>query len=109
MRLNPIDPLAFMMHTLVALVHFFGGKYDEALTRAEQALRLKRDFQPALRMVASTSAWLGRMEKAQKAMTYLLLLNPALRISNLKELVPACRPEDFAKFAEGLRRAGMPE
>ena len=109
MRLSPVDPLMFMMQTLVAVVHFYGGRYDEALSKAEQALRTKSSFQPALRMAVASSALLGRMEQAQKAMMRLLQLNPALRISNLKELAPAWRPEELARFAEGLRRAGMPE
>jgi hypothetical protein len=36
-------------------------------------------------------------------------LNPALRLSNLPDLLPFRRPEDFARWAEGLRRAGLPE
>jgi len=108
-RLSPIDPLMFMMQALVAVIYFFGGRYDEALLHAEQALRMKPNFQPALRMAAASSALVGRMEQAQKAMTRALQLHPALRISNLKELLPACRLEDLARYAEGLRKAGAPE
>jgi hypothetical protein len=36
-------------------------------------------------------------------------LDPALRLSNLKDLLPYHRPEDLATFAEGLRKAGLPE
>jgi len=32
-----------------------------------------------------------------------------LRISNLKDVLPLRRPEDLAKFADGLRKAGLPE
>jgi hypothetical protein len=36
-------------------------------------------------------------------------IDPALRVSNLREWLPIRRPEDFAKWAEGLRKAGLPE
>ena len=36
-------------------------------------------------------------------------LDPALRLSNLKDVTPLRRPEDFNRLAEGLRKAGLPE
>jgi hypothetical protein len=36
-------------------------------------------------------------------------LNPALRLSNLRDLVRLRRPADFELWAEGLRGAGLPE
>jgi hypothetical protein len=36
-------------------------------------------------------------------------LNPALRISNLRNISPFKRSQDFALWAEGLRKAGLPE
>jgi len=36
-------------------------------------------------------------------------LDPLLRIANLGDWLPIHRPEDFATFAEGLRKAGLPE
>jgi hypothetical protein len=36
-------------------------------------------------------------------------IDPALRISNLHESFPIHRPEDLARLAKGLRRAGIPE
>jgi hypothetical protein len=35
-------------------------------------------------------------------------LDPAF-ISNLRDLLPLRRKEDFAKWAEALRKAGLPE
>jgi hypothetical protein len=49
------------------------------------------------------------MNKAKQAMQRLRELDPALRVSNLKEWLPIQRPEDLARFAQGLRMAGLPE
>ena len=44
-----------------------------------------------------------------EAMRRLRELDPSLRVSNLKDWLPIHRPEDLARFADGLRRAGLPE
>jgi len=45
------------------------------------------DYQPALRQAAASNAIAGRLEQAQKAMARLRQLNPALRVSNLKNVL----------------------
>jgi hypothetical protein len=42
-------------------------------------------------------------------MKHLRELDPALRVSNLADWLPIRRPEDLATFADGLRKAGLPE
>ena len=55
-------------------------------------------------------AMAGRPEQAHKAMARLRQLNPALRVSNLKDLLsPYRRAEDLSRYEEALRRAGLPE
>jgi hypothetical protein len=60
-------------------------------------------------VAAASGALAGRSADAQKAMERLRQLDPALRLSNLKDLFPLRRSEDFARWAEGLRMAGLPE
>jgi hypothetical protein len=42
-------------------------------------------------------------------MDRLRALDPTLRISNVRDWLSIRRPDDLAVFAEGLRRAGLPE
>jgi hypothetical protein len=42
-------------------------------------------------------------------MDQLRALDPALRIANLKDWLPIRRPEDLSVFADGLRKAGLPQ
>jgi adenylate cyclase len=45
-----------------------------------------------------------------KAMARLRQLNPALRVSNLKDVLgPYPRADDLSRYEEGLRQAGLPE
>jgi TolB-like protein len=110
MRLSPLDPLATGMRSGTAHAHFFLGRYDEAASWAAMALQNRPDFQPGLRIDAASSAMAGRPEQAHKAMARLRQLNPALRVSNLKDVGgPYQRAEDVSRYEEGLRQAGLPE
>jgi TolB-like protein len=109
MRLSPVDPLMFGMQHTTALAHFLAGRYEEALMWDSKALRERPDFLPALRVVAASNALIDRPEEARKAMARLRALDPGLRISNLKDYSMVHLPEYFATYADGLRKAGLPE
>jgi tetratricopeptide (TPR) repeat protein len=110
MRLSPLDPLATGMRAGTAFAHFLLGRYDEAASWAAMALQDNRNYQPGLRIAAASNAMAGRPEQAHKAVARLWQVNPALRISTLKDVVgPYRRAEDLSRFEEGLRQAGLPE
>jgi TolB-like protein len=109
MRLSPLDPNAAGVRVTIAFAHYFAGRYDEASSCAHQLLQETPDFHMALRMAAAGNALAGRLDLARKAMVRLRAIDPALRVSNLGELTSMRRPEDMARYAEGLRKAGLPE
>jgi tetratricopeptide (TPR) repeat protein len=110
MRLSPLDPRVTGMRAGTAHAHFFLGRYDQAASWAAMALQDNPDFQPGLRIAAASNAMAGRPEQAHKAMDRLRQLNPAPRVSSLKDLLgPYRRAEDLARVEEGLRQAGLPE
>jgi adenylate cyclase len=110
MRLNPLDPSMLQMRAGTAHAHFFLGRYDEAASWAAMALQDNPDIQGGLRIAAASNAMAGRPEQAHKAAARLRQLNPALRVSTLKDLLgPYRRAEDLSRYEEGLRQAGLPE
>jgi TolB-like protein/class 3 adenylate cyclase len=110
MRLSPLDPRLTTMRGGTAYAHFLLGRYDEAASWAAMALQDNPDYQPGLRIAAASNAMAGRPEQAHKAMARLRRLNPALRISNLKDVLPPIRrAEDLSRYEEALRQAGLPE
>ena len=109
MRLSPLDPLMFLMQGVTALAHFVAGHYDEASEWASKAAREQPNFSGAIRNLAASSALSGRLDEAKKALARVRRLDPELRISNLKYRVGPYRPEDFARFSEGMRMAGLPK
>ena len=109
-RLNPLDPFMSGIQTGISHAHFFLGHYDDAASWAAMVLQGTPDFQPALRMDAASHALARRPEQADQAMLRLRQLNPALRVSNLKDFLgPYRRAEDLSRYEEGLRQAGLPE
>jgi adenylate cyclase len=109
-RLNPLDPFISGVRTGISHAHFFLGHYDDAAAWAAMALQDSPDFQPALRMDAASNAMAGRLEQAHQAAVRLRQLNPALRVSNLKEVLgPYRHAEYISRYEEGLRQAGLPE
>ena len=105
MRLSPLDPLIADVQAATAHAHFFAGRYEEAASWAAMAL----DARAAQYIVAAANALAGHMEEAEKIVARLRQRDPGLRISTLRETLGPYRPEDLAKYEEGLRKAGMPE
>src|SRR5215831_13395603 len=110
MRLSPRDPLMFTMQGVTAFGHFFAGRYEEAISWAEKAFWERPNILATLRVAAASYALAGRLEEARKAVARALELDPDMRLSNLKDRIGIFRrPEDYAKYADALRRAGLPE
>ena len=108
-RLSPLDPEMFRMQIGMALAHFFAGHFETAADWAEKSLGNLPSLLPPVAVVAASHALSGRMDKATLAMQRLHELDPSLRISNLKDWLPIQRADDLARFADGLRLAGLPE
>jgi TolB-like protein/Tfp pilus assembly protein PilF len=108
-QLGPCDPLTFKMHAALAYAHFFEGRYDDASTMAANALRTRPNYLTAVRAGAASHALAGRLDKARNLMTHMHKRDPALRISNLMDLLPFFRSQDFTRWAGGLHKAGLPD
>jgi len=110
MRLSPLDPRLFVWQSFTALAHFCAGRYDDAVTWAENALREEPDARPALRHLAAGHALRGSLEEAQNAVLRYRGFDPELRVSRIEDVIaPFRRAEDRARYIEGLRKAGLPE
>jgi TolB-like protein/class 3 adenylate cyclase len=108
-RLSPLDPILYNMHVGTAFAHFLAGHFDEACEWANRALREQPNYPAANRILAASYALAGHLNEAQDAMAHLRELDPSLRVATLAEVYPLRRAEDLAKFAEGLRKAGLPD
>jgi hypothetical protein len=59
--------------------------------------------------VAASHALSGHLDLVRNSIVRVRELNPATRLSNLKERVGPFRPDDFARYRDALQLAGLPE
>jgi adenylate cyclase len=108
-QLSPVDALMFAWQCAGAYAHFSSGRYEDALSWVEKTLRERPGYLPAARMIVASAALAEVPERPETSVARLRKLEPTLRISNLRDQIPYRRPEDLARFADGLRKAGLPE
>ena len=93
---------------VTACAHFLAGRFDDALAWAQEVAWERPGFLIATMVVAAAAALADRPVDAGRAMTQLRETAPVIRLGNLRDYWPIRRPEDFARWHEGLRRAGLP-
>ena len=107
-RLSPHDPeVLFFTQTATAYCHFLAGRYDEAASWAETAIRQWPDILISLCVAAASHALAGRPGEARQFVITVRRLDPGLRLSDLAALFPFGRPRDRLLLADGLRKAGL--
>jgi TolB-like protein len=109
MRLSPSDPFIHHWQGSTALAHLCAGRYDEACMWGEKSLQGGPNYTPGYRIAAASNALVGRIEKAQKIAARFHQLVPGFRVSSMRDRLPFRRPEDLARYEDGLRKAGLPE
>jgi len=111
MRLSPRDPNLPSIRGMIAHAHYFAGRYDEALSWAKRALQEPPiGRHQILRIGAASAAMAGHADVAATLRLKLSQENPALRASAVTGVLGPYRdPEHLARYAEGLRKAGLPE
>jgi tetratricopeptide (TPR) repeat protein len=108
-RLSPLDPTMFGVHAAAAYAHLLARRYDEASSLADQATRDLPGFLLGICVSAASKALGGRLDEAARVLSRAFESNPDLRLASLKRLAPFRRAEDFAMFAHGLSKAGLPD
>ena len=109
LRLSPNDPLTFSFHAAKAWAELFAGRSADAYSSAETAIRQRPGFLLYTCIAAVSAALSGRANDAQRIVTGMLRADPTLKVSKVSSLIPLRRPEDSARWIEGLKKAGLPE
>ena len=106
--LSPFDPHGFFFDMAQMLAHLMRGEFETVVTLGRQALTLNPQFTSAYKIMLSALGHLGRMEDAAEMTVRLLALEPGFRVSLSAARTPLRRPEDLARYADGLILAGLP-
>ncbi len=108
-RLSPVGGATDRSDLMTAFAHIFRGDYSNALNWVSKVLRKEPNMLAALRVAAIANALAGNIEEARQFMAKHRQFVPAMRITDLSEHLPLRRPEDFERYVEGMRLAGLPE
>jgi adenylate cyclase len=106
LRLEPRGSnLATSLHH-VAIGLYFSRAYDEAVDAAQYLVRSFPEYPSSYRWLAAAFGQLGCVEEAKEALGKAMAIAPP---PFLRQRAPWYRPEDYAHFLEGLRKAGWRE
>ena len=108
-RLSPRDPHAFFFYMALMMPYFLQRRFDKALVLGRRAAELNPGFSSTYKGYLATLGHLGHDQEARWVSARLLNLEPKFTIRGALERSPMIRHIDRCLYAEGLRRAGLPE
>ncbi len=109
-RLSPRDPVTYLFKSGLAMAHLIGRQYQEALMWVEEALLESPRLIFTMRVKLAVCGHLGRFEEARECLARLLNLQPDLTIARFVSYARRfVLPSVTDVYAEGLRKAGLPE
>ena len=107
-RLSPLDPQRHYYDALSAPAALAAADYALAVEFAQRSLRANRFHAPTWRALAIAQAELGQLPQAQASVRVLLELDPGLTVRSYLSRSPAGANDTRKRYAEALRRAGLP-
>ena len=106
--LAPLDPHAFMFDMALMLPHLLRGEYEMVVEVGRRSLLLNPGFSSTYKILLPALGYLGRHMEAADACQRLLRLEADFTVRIAIARSPLRQPEDIARYAEGLRKAGVP-
>jgi tetratricopeptide (TPR) repeat protein len=106
-RLSPRDVTEAPILHNYGLCHFLAGRYTEAIVFSRRAVELRPLYNAPWCTLAAAAALAGDCDTASHALSEAKRQQPSLSIDWIERYHPLVRPEDRARFIEGLRKAGL--
>jgi TolB-like protein len=107
--LSPVDPHAHLYLGTAMVPHLLLGQDEQVVALGRAALSAHPALSAHYRPYLAALGHLGRTEEAAAARAQFMQLEPGFTIAGFLATAPYARAEDRARYAEGLRRAGLPE
>ena len=106
--LSPRDPHIFFVEHALFIAHFFRKELEEADHIAEMVLERQPSHASALRVRLAILGHMGRGKDCESYLARLLQIEPGTTVSGILA-IPPFHPADMEYYADGLRKAGVPE
>ena len=108
-RLAPLDPHGFMADAAIMMPLLTQRDFAAVVETGRVATGIAPGFSANWKLYASALGHLSQPQQAAQAIEELLRLEPELTVQNAFDRSPLLRPEDRSLYADGLRRAGLPD
>ncbi len=109
-RATALDPFCSDM-----VLHFQGqalyqlGRYAEAAGLLKRRILRNPETDASRALLAAAYGQMGLLEEAREAWRELMRVNAEYSVEHRRKVLPYKNPDDFERFVEGLRKAGLPE
>ena len=81
----------------------------EAVSLLKRRILRNPETDASRALLAASYGQMGLIEEAREAWRELLRVNPDYSLEQRRKVLPYKNPDDFERFVEGLRKAGLPE
>ena len=89
--------------------HLLRGDFPNAVEAGRRAIQMNPYFSSSYKGYLSALGLLDRKQEAAEVLGRLLALEPRFSMHEAMTRSPLTQPEDKARYADGLRRAGLRE
>ncbi|HET6235540.1 MAG TPA: BTAD domain-containing putative transcriptional regulator [Acetobacteraceae bacterium] len=108
-KLSPLDPHAFFFDTAFIIVALLKRDYESAVVAGRAVTEMNPAFSAACKPYLAALGHAGRLQEASVVLRRLLVIESDFTVERFLATTPIERPGNREHFAEGLRRAGVPE
>jgi transcriptional regulator with AAA-type ATPase domain/TolB-like protein len=108
LRLSPLDVHIFFAHAILGLALYVAGDHEEGIRWGRQAREENPRWTANLRFLVVNLAAAGHLDEARDVGRALLTLEPGFQVDRFMVGYPLREAERRARFADHLRRAGLP-
>ncbi|MDE2580262.1 MAG: hypothetical protein KGL52_01375 [Rhodospirillales bacterium] len=108
-KLSPFDPFAFFFDAFFVLIQLMKRDYGAAAMLGRSVVGMNRAFSAAYKPYLAALGYLDRPQETEAVRRRLLAIEPDFTIRRFLATTPMRRHADRDNYAEGLRRAGLPE
>jgi tetratricopeptide (TPR) repeat protein len=108
LRLSPLDVHIFFAHAILGLALYVAADHEEGIRWGRQAREENPRWTANLRFLAVNLAAAGQLDEARDVGRALLALEPGFQVDRFMVGYPLRDAERRARFADHLRRAGLP-
>jgi lipopolysaccharide biosynthesis regulator YciM len=108
-KLSPLDPHAFFFDTAFIIVALLKRDYESAVVAGRAVTEMNPSFSAACKPYLAALGHAGRLQEASVVLRRLMAIEPDFTIERFLATTPIEQPANREHYAEGLRRAGVPE